>query len=131
MTRNLKLVAPLLLAGLIWPVCLVNASQTPKFDREQLLVLNLNRGPNSCGYTVVTALKQTRTMCKDLDRARRQLEQIDISFARYKGKPDNRYLQPTSERLKQAEETALLLEGQLKDTYQELKSSIQQALILP
>lgn len=103
----------------------------PKFDREQMILLNLNRGPKSTGVYLAQALKQTHALSHQLDKARQQLEQADRSFAKFKGHPDDHYLDSPSEHLKQAEATAQQLEAQLKDSYQDLKSSVQEALVKP
>lgn len=130
MTRYLLPAAVLLSTLLTLPVSAATGSTT-QFDREQMMILNLNRGPGSSGWLVVEALKQSRAAIKELDKSKRQLQQADLNFAKYKGKPDTRYLEPAAAKIQQAEETARLLEAQLKDAYEELKGGIQQTLIMP
>jgi len=101
-----------------------------RFDREQFMVMNLNRGHGSSGYYLVTALRITKDVGSDLEKAARQLEQVDKSYARSRGKPDDRYLSTTSDKINAARKTAAELETKLRDAYQDLKASIQQTLVL-
>ncbi len=101
----------------------------PKFSRAELMVINLNRGPKSCGFFLSETLRQTRQAIKDLDRARRQLEQVDHEYAKFKGRPDDHFFGSSVEGLSQAQESAAKLEKQLDETLDELRSSIKQSLI--
>lgn len=100
-----------------------------QFTREDYMVMNLNRGNDSAGTQISEALRSARQTVKDLDRALRQMEQVDKQFAKSKGKPDDRYLTPATETLRKTLKTAQQLEVELEASREELKSSIQQALI--
>ncbi|MBI4533484.1 MAG: hypothetical protein HY711_06005 [Candidatus Melainabacteria bacterium] len=102
----------------------------PDFDREQFMLMNLNRGQDSTGFYLSGSHAKTKVMVKDLDKALRQLEQVDRTYAKSRGKPDDRFLDSTYQRIKQAKQTAEQLEVQLKDAYDDLKVSIQQTLVL-
>lgn len=101
-----------------------------QFTREEYMVLNLDRGNDSTGIYVKNSLKEVKTMVKELDKGLRQLKQVDIEYARSKGRPDDRFLTPATDRLQEALKTAQTLEQQLTDTRDELKESIHQALIM-
>jgi hypothetical protein len=132
MTRHLLPAAAILALLVGTPIPGNAASSTQShFDREQMMILNCNRGPGSSGWLIVEALKQSRAAIKELDKSRRQLEQVDAAYAKYRGKPDSRYMETSVQKIKAAEETALQLESQLKDAYEDLKGSIQQTLITP
>jgi predicted ATP-dependent protease len=105
----------------------LSLSLANEFKREEIMVINLNHGENSSGSLIVNSLKETRKMTKGLDKALRQIEQVNKNYAKSKGHPDNNYLETNN--LKEALETAKLLEKQLQESLTELKASIQQALI--
>lgn len=121
------------LAAFSWSTA-VQAGQKPvkaaNFSREEFMIINLNRGTDSAGFHISNSLKGTRSMVRDLDKGLRQMEQVDKAYAKSKGRPDDRFLQNSSERLKKALETAQKLEIELEEAREELKSSIQQSLIM-
>ena len=127
MKRN-YLVAALSLAALLLLTEHANADQ---FSRTEFMVMNLNRGPKSAGNFIAESLKGTRDTIKVLDRAARQVEQVDREFAKSKGRPDDRYLAPSTERIKEALKSAQKLETDLQAAREELKSGIQHSLISP
>ncbi|HEY9869206.1 MAG TPA: hypothetical protein V6D08_08570 [Candidatus Obscuribacterales bacterium] len=100
----------------------------PKFDREQIMMMNLTRGPGSTGFYVVQSLRHTKEMVRNLDKALRQLEQVEKSYAKSRGRPDDRPLASSAERIRQAHATAGQLETQLREAFQDLKSSVSQTL---
>jgi hypothetical protein len=101
-----------------------------QFTREEYMVLNLDRGEDSTGAHVRASLKEVKAMVKDLDKGLRQMQQVDREFAKSKGKPDDRYLAPATERLQAALKTAQQLDLDLTACRDELKDSIHQALIM-
>lgn len=100
------------------------------FTREDYMVLNLNRGNDSAGNAISESLRAARQAVKDLDKALRQIEQVDKVFAKSKGKPDDRYLAGATETLKKTLKTAQDLAAELENSREELKDSIHQALIM-
>lgn len=102
---------------------------TARFDRAELIVLNLNRGPKSTGAYLTQTIKQTNVMVKELDKALRQVEAADREYAGTRGKKDDRFLNGSTERLRQALKSAQDLQSQLESAREELKTDIQQALI--
>jgi len=103
--------------------------QTPQFNRAQMLVMNLNRGPKSAGFYISQSLRTVRDAIKGLERAQRQVEQADKEYAKSKGKPDDRYLAEAADRIKKAVVDAQALENELQIARDELKSSITQSLV--
>ena len=102
-----------------------------QFSREDYMVMNLNRGNESAGAQISEALRGARQTVKDLDRALRQIEQVEKQFAKSKGKPDDRYLSAATETVRKTLKTAQQLEAELTASREELKDSIQQALLAP
>lgn len=104
-------------------------AEVEKFSRAEYMVMNLNKGPKSAGSFISLALKETRETVKSLDRAVRQVEQVDREYAKSKGRPDDRYLAGSAEQLKSALKAAQKLEEELVSARDELKSGIQQSLV--
>lgn len=92
------------------------------------MMMNLTRGPGSTGFYVVQSLRHAKDMVRDLDKALRQLEQVEKAYAKSRGRPDDRQLAGAAERIRQAQTTAGQLETQLREAYQDLKSSVSQTL---
>lgn len=105
----------------------VNADTLLK--REERMVLNLQTGPKSTKFYLLQSLKQTKEMQKNLDRAMRQVEQVDANYAKARHRPDDRTMTSTVQQLKQVLDTTNLLEKQLQDANAELKSDVQGTLI--
>lgn len=116
------------------PVLAGNVKKPPpsgrQFSREEFMVMNLNRGENSSGAIISDSLKQVRQIVRDLDKSLRQLQQVDREFAKSKGKPDDKFLEASSERLQQALKTAQTLSDELEGSRETLKDNIQHALIM-
>ena len=94
------------------------------------MLMNLNRGHGSTGYYLADSLRQTRGMVKALDKALRQLEQVERNYGKSRGRADEHCLGSTADRIGQCKTSAEQLEKQLHDALQDLRSSIQQTLIL-
>lgn len=109
-----------------------NAPPIPdkKFSREEFMVMNLNRGEDSTGAHINSSIKEVRIMVKDLDRSLRQLQQVDREFAKSKGKPDDKFLSASADRLQRALKTAQQLSEELEATREELKDNIHNALLM-
>jgi hypothetical protein len=121
------LVAAITLASA--PDCQAKAQQTAKLTREEVIVLNLKRGPRSTGFFLLESLKFARQMDRDLDRAARQLEGADSQYARSIGRPDDRFFAGAGQKVEKCREHVRALTQALQEAREELKSSIEQALV--
>lgn len=101
-----------------------------QFSREEFMLMNLNRGEDSTGAHIGDSLKQVKGIVKELDRSLRQLQQVDKEFAKSKGKPDDKFLAPATDRLQQALKTAQQLSAELEGSREELKDNIHNALLM-
>src|SRR5579883_2685599 len=110
---------------------IVKEKSTTEFKREEILVLNLNRGAKSAGSYLIQSVRGLRIIERNLDKALNQVEQADATYARACRRPDDRTMLNTAEHLKKAAKTAKELEIELKNASSELKSDIQQTLIRP
>lgn len=100
-----------------------------QFSREEFMVLNLNKGNDSTGSHLNDSIRQVRQMVRDLDKGLRQLQQAEREYAKSKGRPDDRFMAPAAARLEQSLKTAQQLEKELEQSREELKDSINHALI--
>jgi hypothetical protein len=100
-----------------------------EFSRAQYMVMNLNRGKDSTGFYLQESGRQSRLMLVQLEKASRQLEQVDRVYAKSKGRPDDKYLKGAQARIEAARMTAQQLAQQLQEAQAELKSSIQEVLL--
>lgn len=107
-----------------------DAAARPEFDRAQFMVINLNRGKDSTGYYLQESLRSSRLLLQQLEKAERQLDQVDKAYAKSRGRPDDKYLNSAGARIATAKTTAGQLEQQLQEASAELKSSIHQVLLL-
>jgi hypothetical protein len=98
-------------------------------ERSQALMMNLKTGPRSAGFFILHSIRETDEMSRDLDKALKQIEAVDATYAKARTRPDDRYLSTTCLRLTAAKQTADQLHSQLEDTWDELKSSIKQTLV--
>ena len=101
-----------------------------KFDREQTMLMNLKSQPNSTGFFIVQSNGRCKEIVRDLTRALRQLEEVDKAYAKSRGKPDSRYLEGTKLKLINASKSAERLHDELWDTFQDLKKSISETLVI-
>lgn len=93
------------------------------------MVINLNRGPKSTGFYLTQTLRQAREAVRDLDRARLQIEQVDREYAKFKGRPDDRFFGGSVHSIEQAQESASKLEKELDEALDELRAGIKQSLV--
>lgn len=100
-----------------------------KLDRDQMLVFGLNRGPDSAGFYLMKSLKETQSMVRVLDKAYRQIEHADASYAKSRGHADDRYFATTQQQLAKAQKSAEQLASELESAYGDLKVSIKQTLV--
>lgn len=105
-------------------------AEPAKFDRAQIMVINLNHGQSSCGFYLTDALATIKVTNKNLEKALKQLEQVDHAYAKSRHRPDDTFLAPAHDQIKKAKETSELLETELRQSLDELKSSIQQTLVV-
>jgi hypothetical protein len=100
-----------------------------KLNRSQVMLLNLKTAPMSAGYFLVTSHRTSKTIAQDLERALNQVTAVDQAYAKYRHRPDDRFMQSTCLKITLARQTAQDLEQQLQDAFAELKSNIEETLI--
>jgi hypothetical protein len=100
-----------------------------KLNRNQVMLLNLKTAPMSAGYYLVNSYRTSKTIDQDLERALNQVKAVDQAYAKYRHRPDDRFMQSTCLKITLARQTAEDLEQQLQDAFAELKSNIEETLI--
>lgn len=100
------------------------------FDRAQNLVINLNRVEGSSGWYLLEGMRFCRDMDHHLTKAMRQVQEVDSTYARLRGRPDNKYLDTTAIKIDRAIQANQQLNADLKDAFAELKAQIQETIVL-
>jgi hypothetical protein len=100
-----------------------------KLNRNQVMLLNLKTAPMSAGYYIVDAHRIGKEISQDLERAFNQIEAVDKTYAKYRHRPDDRFMQSTCLKVTLARQTTQDLQQQLEDAFAELKSNIEETLI--
>lgn len=101
-----------------------------RFDREQTMLMNLKGQPNSTGFFIIQSSEKSKMIVRDLTKALRQLEEVDKAYSKSRGTPDSRHLEGTKLKLINATRTAEKLHDELWDTFQVLKKSISETLVI-
>jgi hypothetical protein len=105
------------------------AEDQPKWDRAQTIIVNLNKSEGCAGWFVLQDIKQAKIMDHDLLRAHHQVEEADRTFAKLRGRPDDKFLTPVIIKLEKAEQSRAQLEEDLHDAFDQLRTSIQDVLV--
>jgi len=100
-----------------------------KLDRAQTLIYNLNHVQGSSGYYLLESIKELKNLDHEIGKALFQVKEADKSYAKLRGVPDSRFLEPVSIKLQKAQQARDQLEEDLRDAYTQLKESIQDTLV--
>ena len=100
-----------------------------KLNREEMMVMNLNHGPNSARFYIAESLHATRIMEKDLEKAEQQVEQVDAAYAKAKNRPDDRTMQESAGHLRNALQEVKQLQSDLLDSSDQLSNDIKGTLM--
>ena len=100
-----------------------------KLNRSQIMLLNLKTAPLSAGYYIVTSYRTSKSISQDLEKAFNQVTEVDKAYAKYRHRPDDRFMQSACLKITLARQTAQELQDQLQDSFAELKSNIEETLI--
>jgi hypothetical protein len=130
----------IMLPSLVFAGCLAQPMSQPcqsadelafdrKFTREELLLLNLGHGQGSAGFFLLEALKQSKETTHNLQRAMSQMRQVEATYAKSKGKPDDKYLQNSELKLTQARQRSEELSENISDGFREMKRSVKETLL--
>jgi hypothetical protein len=106
-----------------------DAVPNENFDRAQTLIVNLNRVQGSSGWYMLEGLKCCKTMDHDLLKALRQVEEVDKTFGKLRGRPDTKHLDTTAVKIEKAIQSNQQLTSDLLDSYDELKAQIKDTLV--
>jgi hypothetical protein len=102
---------------------------TKKFDRAQTMLINLNHTRGSTGYYLLESDRVAKLMVRNLQKSLYQIQEVEKTYARSRGKPDDKVLASVSAKISLAQQTAQQLDDQLHDAFSELKESIKDTLI--
>lgn len=100
-----------------------------KNSRAEKILMKLCIGNGSAGYHIFEAKRESREMHKNLRKALYKVREADKVYAKSLGKPDSRYLEAATTRLRTLKEKTTALEAEIADAFRELKSSVKQTLV--
>ncbi len=101
-----------------------------QFDREQLMLINLNHGRGSTVYYLLEAMRKVKDLNYDVERALKQAEEVDKTFARSRGRPDDKFLELATARMANARKRGAEMEDEIYQAHKQLKEEIKQALLV-
>jgi len=120
----------ILLATSALAVASMYAATDPNFDRAQKLVLNLNKVAGSSGFYLLKSMREIDVADHDLTKALRQVEEVEKTYARLRGRPDDKFLETTQIKIQKAMQSRNQYEEDLRDAYSQLKADIQHTLLM-
>lgn len=101
----------------------------PSTDRAEKMVLNLRVGKGSAGFYILESARLSRGVEADIRKALFQLREVDKSYAKSRGRPDDRFLERASVKLQQCQDKAKSLTEELEDSNMILKETIRDTLL--
>lgn len=101
-----------------------------QFDREQLMLINLNHGRGSTVFYLLEAMRKVKDLNYDVERALKQAEEVDKTFARSRGRPDDKFLELATARMANARKRGAEMEEEIHQAHKQLKEEIKQALLI-
>ncbi len=119
-------------ASLAVALCLLSpiaVSSNTVQDRHETMVMNLKLGNGSAGFYLIEALRLSRDVEKDLRKAIAQIREVDRSYAKSRGKPDSRYLEPSTLKIARCQERTIELNNDIKEAFDVLKEDIKDTLM--
>lgn len=135
--RTRKLVIPCVLAAGLFMVSHEVGSRPEgkppspgQFDREQLMLINLNHGRGSTVFYLLEAMKKIKDLNYDIERALKQAEEVDKTFARSRGRPDDKFLDLATARMANARKRGAEMEDEIYQAHKQLKEDIKRALLV-
>ena len=99
--------------------------------RQQKMVVNLTHGVGSCGFYLLESRKLSEDMAKNLRKAAYQVREVDKSYAKSLGRPDDRFLEPAALRIARCRDKADELTVEIRTAFQDLKDEIKESLLQP
>ncbi len=93
------------------------------------MLLNLKTAPMSAGYYIVESHRLSKTIVQDLERSLGQVIAVDKAYAKYRHRPDDKFMQSACLKITLARQSAQELQEQLQDAFAELTSNIEETLV--
>jgi len=122
--RNLAIALGICLAA-----PLAGHTAAPSTDRAEKMVLNLRVGKGSAGFYILESARLSRDVETDIRKALFQLREVDKSYAKSRGRPDDRFLERATIKMQTCQDKAKALTVELEDASQVLRETIRDTLI--
>ena len=120
--------------GIALGICLLSplaghAGSGPSPDRAEKMVLNLRVGQGSTGFYLLESARLARVVEADLRKGLFQLREVDKSYSKSRGRPDDRYLERAIVKVEQCQDKAKELTEELEDSSRILRDTIKETLL--
>ncbi|MBX9671688.1 MAG: hypothetical protein K2X93_29135 [Candidatus Obscuribacterales bacterium] len=100
-----------------------------KNDRAEKMVLNLRVGKGSTGFYLLESARYSREVETNLRKALFQVREVDKSYAKSRGRPDDRYLEVVAVKISQCQDKAKALTEELENSNFALRETIKDTLL--
>jgi len=117
-----------LLAGFIAPNTPVTGAPE-QMNRAEKMLMNLRMGQGSATFYLLEAVRESKDVEKSLRKALFQIKEVDKAYAKSKGRPDDKYLEAVSVKLKSCQEKSADCSRLIEDSVSDLKEQINDALL--
>ena len=120
--------------GIALAICLLaplagHAGSGPSPDRAEKMVINLRVGQGSTLFYLLEAAKLSKQAETDIRKGLFQLREVDKSYSKSRGRPDDKFLERAEVKLSQCHEKAKELTEELEDSSTVLRETIKEALL--
>lgn len=106
-----------------------HAGSGPAPDRAEKMVVNLRVGQGSTGFYLLEGARLSRVVETDIRKGLYQLREVDKSYSKSRGRPDDRYFERVAVKLTQCQDKAKELTEELEDTSRILRETIKETLL--
>jgi len=100
-----------------------------KFTREEQLLLNLAHGQGSAGFFLLEALRTSKETTHNIERAMSQMRQVEATYGKSKGRPDDKFFPNAELKLTQARQSSEQVTENVSDGFREMKRAVKDTLI--
>ena len=115
--------------GICLAAPLAGHAGAPSTDRAEKMVINLRIGQGSSGFYILESARLSRAIETDVRKALFQLREVDKSYAKSRGRPDDRFLERAAIKIQQCQDKAKELTFELEDASQVLRETIKDTLV--
>jgi hypothetical protein len=104
-------------------------SDEPKYDRAENIIINLNKAQGCAGWWILQDIHKVQEMDHDLGKAHFQVEEADKTYAKLRGRKDDKFLSLVTLKIEKVEQDRRILEEDLHDAFDQLRTTIKDVIM--